>query len=756
MNKYKVTKALLFGGVFTIVMTLLASYLISTTLSKLKTFNNTYQAYEKSYSSILRLDSKTEQILTTTDIEKELKFLNDSKKSFDNTIIELEKYDKEKLENSQVKYFWNIVKSELGIVEKKLDNKIFLKKNMFEKSLLRILGENFLSNKNNDSYLIMLDLKNSLDYIKQYEDFLIEELEYLKNKQQNEIASKIQDTRKLGFLLLFLIVLVFLSIMVFLAKKIILIEKDLFDKKVKLEDVNKILDKKVLEKTKQIKATTDILKEAQRIASVGSWSLDIKENKLEWSDEIFNIFQISKKDFEPSYEFFLNAIHPDDLDMVDNAFKNSLDSKEPYDVTHRLLLKNGEIKYVRERGNSSFDENGDAIYSRGTVQDITNEQNLKQMIIKEKEDAIKSNKFKSEFLANMSHEIRTPLNAILGFIGFLKDDCKESKSYNYVCTIEDSSKNLLSIIEDILDLSKIENNKLNMENIDFDTKKEFNTIIEIFKARAEEKNINLNLDMKNNIPPYLKSDPLRLKQIIANLLSNAIKFTKQNKNIYVNISYSNKSLTISVKDEGVGIAKDKVDKIFEAFTQEDTSTTREYGGTGLGLTISSSLVALLGGTLQLKSTKDIGSEFYFTIPIEIGDSVKPDIQYSQETIINKHILLVEDNITNQMFMKVLFKKLLISYDIANDGFEAIEIFKKSKFDAILMDENMPNMNGIEATKHIIQFEKDNNLIHTPIIALTANALKGEKAKFLDAGMDEYLSKPLDKNKFIETLKKVCD
>jgi len=756
MNKYKVTKALLFGGVFTIVMTLLASYLISTTLSKLKTFNNTYQAYEKSYSSILRLDSKTEQILTTTDIEKELKFLNDSKKSFDNTIIELEKYDKEKLENSQVKYFWNIVKSELGIVEKKLDNKIFLKKNMFEKSLLRILGENFLSNKNNDSYLIMLDLKNSLDYIKQYEDFLIEELEYLKNKQQNEIASKIQDTRKLGFLLLFLIVLVFLSIMVFLAKKIILIEKDLFDKKVKLEDINKILDKKVLEKTKKIKATTDILKEAQRIASVGSWSLDIKENKLEWSDEIFNIFQISKKDFEPSYEFFLNAIHPDDLDMVDNAFKNSLDSKEPYDVTHRLLLKNGEIKYVRERGNSSFDENGDAIYSRGTVQDITNEQNLKQMIIKEKEDAIKSNKFKSEFLANMSHEIRTPLNAILGFIGFLKDDCKESKSYNYVCTIEDSSKNLLSIIEDILDLSKIENNKLNMENIDFDTKKEFNTIIEIFKARAEEKNINLNLDMKNNIPPYLKSDPLRLKQIIANLLSNAIKFTKQNKNIYVNISYSNKSLTISVKDEGVGIAKDKVDKIFEAFTQEDTSTTREYGGTGLGLTISSSLVALLGGTLQLKSTKDIGSEFYFTIPIEIGDSVKPDIQYSQETIINKHILLVEDNITNQMFMKVLFKKLLISYDIANDGFEAIEIFKKSKFDAILMDENMPNMNGIEATKHIIQFEKDNNLIHTPIIALTANALKGEKAKFLDAGMDEYLSKPLDKNKFIETLKKVCD
>ena len=442
--------------------------------------------------------------------------------------------------------------------------------------------------------------------------------------------------------------------------------------------------------------------------------------------------------------------------MVNNAFQNSLKTKEAYDIEHRLLLKNGQIKYVRERGNSKFNNNGDAVYSSGTVQDITKEQNLRDIILEEKEQALQANRSKSDFLANMSHEIRTPLNAILGFVGLLKDECQEDTPHKYISTIEDSGKTLLAIIEDILDLSKIENNKLDIENIDFDVKKEFQTAIEIFKARAKEKNIMLNINIQSDVPSYLKSDPLRLKQIVSNLLSNAIKFTKHDKNIDVTISYLNENLTISVKDEGIGISQDKVDTIFEAFTQEDTSTTRKYGGTGLGLTISSSLVALLGGTLKLKSTKGEGSEFYFTIQSKIGRPTEETIQYSEDIAIDKHILLVEDNMTNQMFMKILFKKMKISYELADDGIEAIEVFKKGKFDAVLMDENMPNMNGIEATKHILKYEEENNLKHTPIIALTANALKGEKKRFLNAGMDDYLSKPLDKNKFIAILNKICN
>ena len=530
---------------------------------------------------------------------------------------------------------------------------------------------------------------------------------------------------------------------------------DMVNYKLEIDELNENLNRKVEEKTKQIITTADMLQEAQHIASLGSWSLDIENNILKWSDEIFSIFEIDKKKYEPSNKLILNCIHPDDKQMVIEAYQDALKSGISYDITHRIVLKNGDIKYVRERGSSRYNQQGNLIQSNGTVQDITMEQNLKEQIIKEKEHALKANQFKSEFLANMSHEIRTPLNAILGFVGLLKEECKQSRIYDYVCTIEDSGKSLLMIIEDILDLTKIENNKLSVECIDFDVQKEFKTTIDIFKARAEEKNIMVSLNMDDTIPEFLQSDPLRLKQVISNLLSNAIKFTKHGKNIFVTITYSHDMLYVNVKDEGIGIAPDRVEKIFEAFTQEDISTTREYGGTGLGLTISSSLVQLLGGTLKLKSEKGKGSEFYFSVPAKIGNAVKQEINYSKDTIINKHILLVEDNPTNQMLMKILFKKLLISYEIANDGIEAVEMFKQRKYDIVLMDENMPNMNGIEATRHIREYEQQNNIIQTPIIALTANAIKGDREKFLNAGMNEYLSKPLDRNKFISVLKNVC-
>ncbi|MEA3499034.1 MAG: response regulator, partial [Campylobacterota bacterium] len=219
-------------------------------------------------------------------------------------------------------------------------------------------------------------------------------------------------------------------------------------------------------------------------------------------------------------------------------------------------------------------------------------------------------------------------------------------------------------------------------------------------------------------------------------------------------SYDNNLLNVSVKDEGIGIAKDKLSYIFEAFNQEDSSTTREYGGTGLGLSISNELVKLLGGELKVKSEVNIGSEFYFSIPITIGMELKR-INKSVD-IINfkdKKILLVEDNKANQMFMKVVLKKMSLKFEIANDGVEAVEMFKSdNSYDLVLMDENMPNLDGIGATQQILEYEEQNSLTHTPIIALTANALKGDRERFLDAGMDEYLTKPLDKIKLNEVFR----
>ncbi len=210
----------------------------------------------------------------------------------------------------------------------------------------------------------------------------------------------------------------------------------------------------------------------------------------------------------------------------------------------------------------------------------------------------------------------------------------------------------------------------------------------------------------------------------------------------------------------IGIAQDKLSHIFEAFNQEDSSTTRKYGGTGLGLSISSELVKLLGGKLKLKSKIGVGSEFYFSLPVEIGKDVKVLEEKIQKTdFTNKKILLVEDNKTNQLFMKIILKKMGFSFDIANDGLEAVKNFKlcnstdarTNKYDIILMDENMPNMGGIEATQNILEYEKENSLKHTPIIALTANALKGDREKFLEAGMDEYLTKPVNKKRLINLI-----
>ena len=393
-----------------------------------------------------------------------------------------------------------------------------------------------------------------------------------------------------------------------------------------------------------------------------------------------------------------------------------------------------------------------AIYAYKSNKSKKDLAHLANIANKERDNAINSAKSKSEFLANMSHEIRTPLNAVLGFIDLLKEETRGRKSATYVDIIDSSSKSLLKIIEDILDFSKIESGKLDIDKVDFNTKAEFEVITHLFDAKCSQKNISLILNLDKDLPQNINTDPLRIKQIISNLLSNAIKFTSNGKKIIVNINYINKHLNISIKDEGIGIAKDKQKHIFEAFSQEDGSTTREYGGTGLGLSISNKLVKLLGGELKVISSVGVGSEFYFSIPITMGKEFKVKIIDKKEIdFSNKKILLVEDNKANQMFMKIVLKKINLEFDIANNGLEAIDIFNLNKYDAILMDENMPIMNGIEATKRILQIEKNENLNHTPIIALTANALKGDRERFLNAGMDEYLTKPVDKTNLIEIL-----
>jgi signal transduction histidine kinase/CheY-like chemotaxis protein len=367
----------------------------------------------------------------------------------------------------------------------------------------------------------------------------------------------------------------------------------------------------------------------------------------------------------------------------------------------------------------------------------------------------RSNQYKSEFLANMSHEIRTPLNAITGFIKLLEKRTQDEKSKEYLNIINSSSNSLLQIIEDILDFSKIESGKLLIDAIDFNMIEEISLALKLFEARCNEKNIKLELCLVGELPTYVHTDPLRIKQVASNLISNAIKFTQEGKKIELIVSYKKECLFINVKDEGKGVAEDKLDHIFESFNQEDNSTTRKYGGTGLGLAISKELVSLMGGEIKVSSTEGIGSEFSFYIPAKTV-KLSEEINCKEEQIekfSQKHILLVEDNKSNQLLMRIILEEMGFSVSIANDGKEGVEAFKEGRYDLVLMDENMPNMDGVEATRNIRKIENENSLEYTPIIALTANALKGAKEYFLEAGMDDYLSKPLEQKLLLQVLSK---
>ena len=659
-----------------------------------------------------------------------------------------------------------------------------------------------------------------------------------------------------------------------------------------------ILNKELGERTRKLEHSERSLKEAQRIAQLGSWEWDIEHNLVSCSDELFTIYGIDPATFKGSLNEFLANAGPDDKERVRNAFKKAVRDGRSFTFHHKLLKGINNVRDIYGRADVAIDDDGKAIRIVGTCQDITERRkeqalqklaagittsfnavtvsdkdgniewinegftklsgygleefqhllknigrkkncytqrlaNIKQIIIEKKpltyecknikktgeeywvittltptfdakgnldkiigiesditdrkkieeelriahkmaeENLLKAKKAlrdlkkanqqveetaraKEKFLANMSHEIRTPMNGILGLTNLLlKGDHLTAEQREYLTAIKNSGDTLLVVINDILDISKMEAGKMTFESIPFKITHVINSVVELLDLKAREKSVEIIKQIDAKVPHVLLGDPVRLNQIIMNLMSNAVKFTRKGE-IYLNVTSSgetedNLALKISVTDPGRGIPKNRLSTLFQDFTQVSAEISRKYGGTGLGLSITKKLVELQGGTIEVESKIAQGSTFTVTIPFkkcrdenQIRELMKEKKQEEQESTELKgiRVLVVEDNAVNQMLAEKLLLDWGCEVELAEHGKIAIQKLNEKMYDLILMDIKMPVMDGYEATRFIRE-KMPAPVCNIPILAATAHAATWEAEKCIKAGMDSYISKPFD-------------
>jgi signal transduction histidine kinase/ActR/RegA family two-component response regulator len=518
------------------------------------------------------------------------------------------------------------------------------------------------------------------------------------------------------------------------------------------------------EQQQQMARQQDILKQMGQLAGVGAWEVDLINEKVFWSAETKKIHEVDS-DYEPELATAINFYKEgESRERISHAVNKVIEQGGHFSGEFEIVTQKGNVKWVASKGRAEL-ENGQCVRLIGAFQDITEQVYSRIQLENRHKELSLALEARSLFLANMSHEIRTPINGVMGMLQILAASPLNSEQQRFLGLAKDSATSLLGIISDILDFTKIDSGKLTLEKVPIVLNHLLNNCIDIFTPQAKDKSIFLTkqFDLTQNV--IVITDPTRLRQICSNLLSNAIKFTLQGQvtiTTQLNLHANNQAtLTINVKDTGVGISEEQQTNLFSPFNQADETTTRKFGGTGLGLSITRKICQLMGGDVSVQSTPNGGSTFKANIKVDILDKNaqsldSPIFVAKPKDLSHLRILVVEDNEINQVVIGEMLKQRQITYEIVNDGLEALGILKHEtklsrSFSLILMDCQMPNMDGYEATQHIRQLSPPVATI--PIIALTANAMSGEREKCFACGMNEYLAKPVEQSKLYSMIEK---
>lgn len=504
---------------------------------------------------------------------------------------------------------------------------------------------------------------------------------------------------------------------------------------------------------KELKIQKQRLINAQSISHIGDWQWHWSDNHFSWSDEMYCITATSRTNFVPSFASILTQlVHPDDRSLFKSALQNS-NSEREIDFKHRIMLGDGEIRHVHQRGKLIYDNKQNPCGIRGTMQDITEHLKTELRLLEAKQDAEKATQVKSEFLANMSHEIRTPMNAIVGLVELCLNSNINSKQRDYLERVETAALSLTNLIDDILDFSKMESGKLQLDSTSFLLAEMLDQVFSTMAELCNRKQLKLIRPELEQQQYAVIGDPQRLRQILINLIGNAIKFTEHGQiEVILNELSRNKdqvTLQFSIRDTGIGMTQTQIDKLFKAFSQGDSSITRNYGGTGLGLVICKQLVEQMGGSISVSSQMRIGSCFSFTVILGITEinnwyqsqprQLRDIDTYPLQGIRNARILLVEDNEVNRIVAIELLTYAHLKVDTAENGAIALEKLKHNTYDCVLMDIQMPVMDGYQATREL---RKLPGCSHLPVIAMTANVMSDDRKLCLQVGMDDFIGKPI--------------